>query len=60
MYQDEIIAEVWKNRDDYVKKHHYSLAEMVADLQARQEERGSKVVDHRTIGSTRPHTAPSN
>ncbi len=37
MYKDEIIAEVWRNRDSYAEKHHHSLAEMVADLQVRQK-----------------------
>lgn len=47
MYKDEIISEVWRNRDDYARKHHNCLAEMVADLQGRQEDRGDKVVDNR-------------
>jgi hypothetical protein len=47
MYSDEIIAEVWRNRDAYAEKHHHSLAEMVADLQARQKKPGGKPVDRR-------------
>nr|VFK48981.1 MAG: hypothetical protein BECKTC1821E_GA0114239_11506 [Candidatus Kentron sp. TC] len=38
MYEDEIIREVWRNRDAYVAQHHYSLDEIVADLQARRKE----------------------
>nr|VFJ53559.1 MAG: hypothetical protein BECKFM1743A_GA0114220_101165 [Candidatus Kentron sp. FM]VFJ53842.1 MAG: hypothetical protein BECKFM1743C_GA0114222_101304 [Candidatus Kentron sp. FM]VFK07310.1 MAG: hypothetical protein BECKFM1743B_GA0114221_100374 [Candidatus Kentron sp. FM] len=38
MYEDEIILEVWRNRDNYVAQHHYSLDEIVADLQARRKE----------------------
>jgi len=38
MYEDEIILEVWRNRDAYVAQHHYSLDEIVADLQARRKE----------------------
>lgn len=47
MYKDEIIAEVWRNRDAYAKKHHHNLAEMVADIQARQKTSHNKLVDRR-------------
>jgi len=47
MYKDEIIAEVWRNRDSYTAEHHHSLAEMVADLQVRQRRSGCKLVDRR-------------
>ena len=52
MYRDEIIAEVWRNRDAYVEKHHHNLEEIVQDIQKRQKTHHSKVVDrrrHRTI-----------
>ena len=48
MYKDEIIAEVWRNRDAYAQKHHDSLAEMVADLMARQQRPGRRLVDRRS------------
>jgi hypothetical protein len=56
MYRDEIIAEVWRNRDSYTQEHNHSLADMVADLQARQERTGCKVVDRRdrTRAASRP------
>jgi hypothetical protein len=38
MYKDKILAEVWRNRDEYAKKHHHNLDEIVLDLQ--QQERG--------------------
>jgi len=47
MYKDEIIAEVWRNRDFYAEKHRHRLAEIVADLQARQQQPGCKLVDRR-------------
>jgi hypothetical protein len=47
MYSDEIIAEVWRNRDAYAEKHHHSLAEMVADLRTRQQRPDCKLVDRR-------------
>lgn len=52
MYRDEIIAEVWKNRDAYAATHHHKLAEIVADLQTRQKRRGCKLVDRRKQGAT--------
>jgi hypothetical protein len=56
MYKDEIIAEVWRNRDAYAERHHYSLAEIVADLQVRQKKKDCKLVDRRdqTKASNRP------
>ena len=47
MQKDEIIAEVWRNRDAYVEKHHHNVAEIVADLQMRQKKRECKLVDRR-------------
>ncbi len=47
MYQDEVLTEVWRNRDAYAALHHHSLAEMVADLRARQNRRECKLVDRR-------------
>ena len=47
MYSDEIIVEVWRNRDAYAARHHYSLDEMVADLQERQKQPDCKLVDRR-------------
>ena len=47
MYRDEIMDEVWKNRDSYTSKHHHNLAAMVADLMSRQEKSGCRLVDRR-------------
>ena len=47
MNRDEIIAEVWRNRDAYVEKHHHSLDEILNDLRKRQERTNSKLVDRR-------------
>ncbi len=47
MYRDEIIVEVWRNRDAYTALHHYSFDEMVADLQVRQQRPDCKLVDRR-------------
>ena len=55
MYRDEIIAEVWRIRDEYARRHHYSLDRIVEDLRRRQKTPHSKLVDrrkHRTTPST--------
>ena len=46
-YQDEIIAEVWKNREAYAARHHHDLHEIVADLQKRQQNPFTRLVDRR-------------
>jgi hypothetical protein len=52
MYKDEIIAEVWRNRDAYVREHHNDLDEIVADLQRREKAHPEKVVDRRAQRTT--------
>jgi len=47
MYKDEIIVEVWRNRDAYVEKHHHNLDEIFKDLQKRQKKPFSKMIDKR-------------
>ena len=52
MYKDDIIAEVWRNRDAYARKHHHDLSEIVADLQKREREHPQRVVDRRARRTT--------
>ena len=52
MYKDEIIAEVWRNRDAYAKAHHNDLDEIVADLRKREREHPQRVVDRRIRRTT--------
>ncbi len=47
MYRDEIIAEVWRNRDAYVEEHNHSLEEIVTDLRRRQEKHRERLIDQR-------------
>jgi hypothetical protein len=47
MYEDEIISDVWKNREAYARKHKHNLHSIVCDLQERQKRPFSKVVDRR-------------
>lgn len=53
IYRDEIIAEVWRNRDAYAAQHHNNLNEMVADLRERQQRPGCKLVDRRDLSRKR-------
>jgi hypothetical protein len=48
MRKDEIIEEVWHNRDAYAQKHHHDLDEIVRDLQKREETSPLKFIDRRT------------
>jgi len=50
-YQDEIIREVWQNRDAYAARHHHDLREILADLQKRQQQPFSRLVDRRLRAS---------
>ncbi len=45
--ENEILGEVWRNRDAYVEKHHHNLDEIVRDLQKRQKTSPLKLVDRR-------------
>ncbi len=47
MCKDEIIAEVWRNRDAYVARHEHDLKKIVEDLRRREREHPAKVVDRR-------------
>ena len=62
MYKDEIIVEVWRNRDSYVAKHHHSLTEIVADIQTRQKRPDCKLVDRRdqTRASNPPRSSAAD
>lgn len=48
MYKDEIINEVWANRDAYVKKHNHDLDRIVKDLISRQKQSDRTIVDRRS------------
>lgn len=47
MYQDEIISEVWANREAYVFKHSHNLGSMIKELMKRQKISGRLLVDRR-------------
>lgn len=47
MYKDEIITEVWRNRDAYTQARHNDLDAIVADLRKREKEHPQRVADRR-------------
>ena len=57
IYQDEVIAEVWKNREAYARRHGHDLHKIVADLKKRQKKTGATLVDRRAR-NRQPQTTP--
>ena len=55
MYKDEIIAEVWRNRDAYAAKHNNDIARIAADLRKLQQKSGWRIVDR-----SQSTSSPSN
>ena len=45
--KDEILLEVWRNRDEFARRHHYDLDAMVAELRQMERHPWSTVVDRR-------------
>ncbi|OQB39007.1 MAG: hypothetical protein BWY09_01200 [Candidatus Hydrogenedentes bacterium ADurb.Bin179] len=48
MYQDEVIREVWQNRDAYARRHNHDLHKIVTDLKTRQNKTNALLVDRRS------------
>jgi hypothetical protein len=55
MWQDEILDEIHKIREDHAKSFNYDLDAMFADWQKRQLEGGRKVVSLPPKGSLTKH-----
>ena len=49
MMKNDIIEEVWRNRDEFAKRHNYNLDDMVAELQKSEENPFSRLVDRRKL-----------
>jgi len=45
--KNEILEEVWVNRDKFAKEHHYDLDKIVSSLQEMEKHPLSTVVDRR-------------
>ena len=63
MYKDEIIAEIWRNRDAYARKHNFDLDAIIADLRKREKSHPERLVDRsgcRTKTCTISATSPKS
>lgn len=45
--QNEILSEVWRNRDEFAKRYNYDINAMVATLQEMESHPWSVMVDRR-------------
>jgi hypothetical protein len=45
MMEDEILKEVWRNRDAFAKRHRYNLDAMVEELRQMERQSPHKLVD---------------
>ena len=56
MRHNEILEEVWRNRDEFAREHNYDIDAMVAALQEMERRSLNEVVDRRP---NVPRKAPS-
>ena len=60
MYKDEIISEVWENREAFSFKYSHNIRLMIKELMRRQKESGRVLVDRRkktqSVNSVGRHT----
>lgn len=59
--KNDILTEVWRNRDEFAKRHHYDLDAMVAELQEMERHPWSTVVDRSKEAPNTPlhaHVSP--
>jgi len=45
MVENEILKEVWRNRDAFAKRHRYNLDAMVEELRQMERQSPNKLVD---------------
>jgi hypothetical protein len=60
MWQDEILDEIHKFREEHAKSFNYDLDAMFADWQQRQGESGRKVVSFSRKVSPKPSQSSSS
>jgi hypothetical protein len=56
--KDEIMEEVWRNRDEFARRHNYDLDAMVAELQERERQPWTVMVDRSKTPRQTPSSAP--
>jgi len=42
---DEILEEVWRNRDDFARRHNYDLDAMVAEIKEMERQSWSPLIN---------------
>ena len=45
--KNELLEEVWRNRDEFAKRHNYNIDAMVAALKKMERHPLSRIVDRR-------------
>lgn len=60
MQPDEVMAEVWKNREAVAARHHHNLHKIVVAMQKRQQHPLTGIVDrrHQTKPTLECHETP--
>ena len=51
--KNEILQEIWRNRDEFAKEHNYDLDAMVAALQEMEKHPLTRTVDRRKQASSK-------
>ena len=51
--KNEILEEVWRNRDEFAKRHNYDLKAMVETLKEREKHSPRRIVDRRKSGAAK-------
>ena len=46
--KNEILEEVWRNRDEFAKEHNYDIDAMVATLQEMEKQNPNQIIDRRS------------
>ena len=52
--KNEILREVWRNRDEFAREHNHDIGAMVAALQEMEKQPLSRTVDRRNQTSVDP------
>ena len=52
--KNEILQDVWRNRDEFAKEHNYDIDAMVATLQEMEKHPLTRTVDRRNQTSVEP------
>lgn len=52
--KNEILEEVWRNRDEFAREHNYDIDSMVAALQEMEKQPLTRTIDRRARNSVEP------